>query len=138
MFHHPHFRGSHAGHLLRLTCVLVLGIAVASPGYAQKTDEVYLTNGDRITGDVKGLERGRLLVKTKSMGSIYLEWTAVAHVVSDKPLQVELTSGRRLLGSLERAEDDQIQVAGVFGETEGFPVDSIVRMDPVHVDRNFW
>ena len=108
-------------------CVFIFALAGTTSALAQKTDVVYLTNGDRITGDVKRLERGRLLVKTQSMGSIYLEWTAVEQVVSDKHLQLELTDGRRVLGSLHRAFGSQISVATVFGETEELLVESVVQ-----------
>ncbi|MCZ6831244.1 MAG: hypothetical protein O7F73_16970 [Gammaproteobacteria bacterium] len=137
MFHKALIQDRRAVHPGRLICILVLAFA-AGPGYAQKTDVVYLTNGDRITGDVKRLERGRLLVKTRSLGSIYLEWAAVAQVVSDKPLRLELADGRRVLGSLHRAFGSQISVATVFGETEELLVESVVRMDPVYMDRGFW
>ena len=43
--------------------------------YAQgKTDVVTLANGDRITGEIKRLDRGRLEFKTDDAGTLYLEW----------------------------------------------------------------
>jgi hypothetical protein len=139
MFQNPPTGERRAGAVLRLIWLLVFALVAAAPGHAQKTDEVYLKNGDRITGNVKGLERGRLLVKTESMGSIYVEWSAVAQIISEKSLRLELTNGRRVLGTLDRSEGEQeINVASRFGETEGFPVESIVRMDPVYTDRSFW
>ena len=38
-----------------------------------KTDVVRLKNGDRITGEIKELERGKLTVKTDSMGTLSIE-----------------------------------------------------------------
>ena len=43
----------------------------ARPG---RTDVVTLANGDRITGEVVRLERGRLEFKTDDAGTLYLEW----------------------------------------------------------------
>ena len=138
MFHKPFIRNLWLGRLQRLGCVLLCSSFFVLPCHAQKTDEVYLINGDRITGDVKGLERGQLLIKTTSMGSIYVDWTAVSQVVSDKPLQLELIDGRRVLGSLNPGGDEKIDVSTVFGDVETLPVDTVVRLDPVHIDRNFW
>ena len=39
-----------------------------------RTDVVTLANGDRITGEVVRLERGRLEFKTDDAGTLYLEW----------------------------------------------------------------
>lgn len=42
-----------------------------------RTDLVVLANGDRITGEVRGLSRGRLELDTDSAGTIHLEWADV-------------------------------------------------------------
>ena len=120
------------------TCIFILVLGVMQPASAQKTDLVYLTNGDRITGDVKNLERGRLFVKTSSLGNLYVEWAAVDRIVSDKPLQLELASGRRVLGSLTQTEENGTLVTEGYGEPETLPIEEVVRIDPVYIDRSFW
>jgi hypothetical protein len=52
-----------------LVATLLGGSADAQP----KTDVVRLLNGDRITGEVIALERGRLQLKTDDAGTIYIE-----------------------------------------------------------------
>ena len=43
----------------------------ATPALARdKTDIVYLRNGDRVTCEIKRLERGRLEVSTNGMGTV--------------------------------------------------------------------
>ena len=39
-----------------------------------KTDIVSLKNGDRVTGEIEELQRGKLTVKTDSMGTVSIEW----------------------------------------------------------------
>jgi len=66
------FLPDHRNTLVRLAqgCILILTlVAAAAPAFAQKTDLVYLTNGDRITGDVKSLARGRLLERPIRSGT---------------------------------------------------------------------
>jgi hypothetical protein len=51
---------------------------LAGPLHAQpRTDVVTLANGDRITGEVKRLDRGQVEFKTDDGGTIYFEWSAV-------------------------------------------------------------
>jgi uncharacterized protein DUF481 len=81
--------------------------------YAQgRTDVVTLANGDRITGEVITLERGRLEFKTDDAGTLYLEWDKLASVVAARFVEVVTSDGRRFLGSLERSADRSITVAG--------------------------
>ena len=54
-----------------------------SPLFAEKTDAVVLVNGDRITGDIKKLERGKLEFKTDDMGSVYIDWTKITKITSN-------------------------------------------------------
>ena len=55
--------------------------AVAAP----KTDVVVLENGDRVTGEIKGLEHNRLRLSTDHMGTIYIEWDKIARLSSKAP-----------------------------------------------------
>ena len=41
-----------------------------------------LTSGDRFTGEVKKLERGKLKYKTDEVGTIYIEWDSVLEITS--------------------------------------------------------
>ena len=65
---------------------------------ADKTDVVTFVNGDRLTGEIKGLEQGRLSFKTDATGTIAIEWDKVATLQTDQFLQVELASGLRYFG----------------------------------------
>src|SRR5262245_13525319 len=85
------------------------------PSIAQaqgRTDVVTLANGDRITGEVVTLDRGRLEFKTDDAGTLYLEWDKLTSVVTTRFVEVVTTADRRFLGSLERAPDRSIVVAG--------------------------
>ena len=87
--------------LSALLSAALLGVMLAPPVLAAKTDVVYLKNGDRITCEIKNLERGRLKVSTDSMGTVYVEWDDVLHISSPAQFIVELENGRRTRGSLE-------------------------------------
>ena len=77
-----------------------------------KTDVVTLGNGDRITGEIKRLERGRLVFDTDDAGTLYLEWDKLVSVESKRLVEVMTSDGRRFLGTLGPAPDRSLTVAG--------------------------
>jgi hypothetical protein len=90
---------------------LALTLSLAATAYGQgRTDVISLANGDRITGEVVELERGRLEFKTDDAGTLYLEWDKLASVVSKRLVEVVTADGRRFLGSLGPAPNRAIAV----------------------------
>ena len=79
----------------RSLLLFLLLLLVCSPARAEKTDVVYLNNGDRITGEAKSLERGKLEFKTDHMGTVYIEWEDIAEIISTTGQSVELANGQR-------------------------------------------
>ena len=76
---------------------------------AQYTDVIILENGDRITGEVKGLMSGQLELKTEYMGTVYINWEDIYDLVSNEGLQIELQNGERLVGSLDKPKTKDAQ-----------------------------
>jgi len=60
---------------------------------AQKTDTIHLSNGDRITCEIKELEYGKVRLKTNDLGTIRVEWDAVTSIYSDKMFELRLLDG---------------------------------------------
>jgi hypothetical protein len=75
----------------------------ASPAFAAKTDVLVLKNGDRITGEVELLERGRLKFSTDDMGTLEVEWDEVASVTSAASFEIEDLKGGQYFGALQAA-----------------------------------
>ena len=84
---------------LALILLLLTGTAFA------EDDVVIFKNGDRLTGEVKSLERGRLRFKTDATDTINIEWDEVAFLSSDQNIQVETVLGQRFLGHLAPTEE---------------------------------
>jgi hypothetical protein len=90
---------------------IAVALSVSATTHAQgRTDVVTLANGDRITGEIVRLERGRLEFKTDDAGTLYLEWDKLSRLVTTRLVEVLTTDGRRFLGSLGRAADRSITV----------------------------
>ena len=89
------------GGFAALACILLLASYSAVAG----TDVVEFSNGDRLTGEAKSLDRGRLQFDTDATGVISIEWTEVAFLKVDDSIQVETQNGDRLFGPLRRGDD---------------------------------
>jgi hypothetical protein len=67
---------------------------------AQKTDSVWIRNGDRITGEVKSLARALLKYSTDDLGTISIEWDKVDRIFSTATFEVQVRSGFKHYGLL--------------------------------------
>ena len=79
--------------------IAALLLAAISPLAAERTDVVILKNGDHLTGEVKKLERGRLKLKTDSMGTVYIEWDKIFQITAAETFEARLESGERHVGT---------------------------------------
>jgi hypothetical protein len=79
-------------------------LAAAFPLLAQKTDVVTLSNGDRITGEIKSYASGRLTVDTSHSSWIKVKWSLITSISSDKQFDVETIDGVHYYGYLTQSE----------------------------------
>jgi hypothetical protein len=125
-------RAPGAGRAAVLGLAWLCGLGLAAPALAApKTDVVTLVNGDRITGEVKGLEQGQLKLKTDAAGTIYVEWGKIASLKTDQYLQVELQSGVRHHGQAPEAANDATLRVVEDGQPQAIRLADIVRIDPI-------
>jgi Protein of unknown function, DUF481 len=120
----------------RMAVTLALAAAVCVDAFAQgRTDVVLLANGDRVTGEVVRLDRGRLEYKTDDAGTLYLEWDKLVSVVTTRLVEVVSVDGTRWLGSLAPAPSRQIVVSTAEGAVP-LPMVEITAITPI--GRSFW
>lgn len=112
-----------------LALLFVLAACGAAEGRA-RTDVVTLVNGDRITGEVRRLERGRLEFKTDDVGTLYVEWDKVASLEASRVFEVGTTDGRRFLGALGAAAPRTLVVTGV-GDPVPLPMAEVTLITPI-------
>jgi hypothetical protein len=117
---------------------LLLSLCLAAmplvAGAAPKTDVVTLINGDRYTGEIKGLEQGKLKLKTDAAGTIYIEWNKIASLKTNQYLQVELEGGQKFLGQVPKAgEAGAMRVVDDpdAGEPRDVALEHVVRISPI-------
>lgn len=115
----------------------VIIFIVATPAYARdRSDVVWLTNGDRVTGEIKALQHGKLKMSTDSLGTVHIEWNDISRVESEYQFQFERTDGTRITGTIENSSPQQkIMVVGER-ETASFAHDNVVRIS--QIEDTFW
>jgi Protein of unknown function, DUF481 len=112
---------------LVLLCLAAVCLTSAvEVGEAQKTDSVWIRNGDQITGEVKTLFRGRLKYSTDDLGTIYIEWDKVDRIYSPRTFEVELESGEKFYGILRLARSSALVLSG-----DTIPLSTIVAITPI-------
>ena len=101
---------------LLIAWLALVGTAHAAP----KTDVVTFVNGDRLTGEIKSLEQGKLKFKTDAAGTIEIEWDKIATLQTNQYLQVELASGLRYFGKVPEPSDPGKFRLAIDEETKGW------------------
>ena len=98
---------------------------------AKFDDTLFLKNGDRLSGDVKELSRDLLRYKTDAMGTIHVRWEDIQSLETEKILRIELKSGRRVVGSIGRADAPEQLVVSTRIEDEVHSFDALVAFVPL-------
>ena len=133
MHRHPVLRLSACStHRAALAAALLASIIVSTTAAAaDKTDIMLFKNGDRLTGEVKTLDRGKMSFDTDAMGVIKVEWDDIAQLYSTATFEVALEDGARLYGSLvETTRPSEIRLQ-TDTTTLDLPIDTVVRMTPI-------
>ena len=73
-------------------------------------DEVWLKNGDHLTGKVLSLEGGTLVFKTAYAGDLSIKWEEVANLKTDEPIKVVLGDETTAQGPVSPGEEGKVTV----------------------------
>jgi hypothetical protein len=125
----------------RLTSSILAGgllLLIPAPIEARpKVDTLILSNGDRLTCEIRELSRGILTVKTDyTKGTLSVEWDHVEEISSSQLFEVELTEGEKYYGAIAAAsESARIVVMSGIG-THALELPDVVRI--AQIDEDFW
>jgi putative salt-induced outer membrane protein YdiY len=73
-------------------------------------DEVWLKNGDRLTGRVVSLEEGALLFSTTYAGDISIKWEEVVNLKTEEPIRIVLTDETMVQGPVLPGEGGSVSL----------------------------
>ncbi|MFC2086047.1 DUF481 domain-containing protein [Bacteroidota bacterium] len=123
----------------RLSAILIsflLLAAVPTDASGQKTDVIQMPNGDRTTGEIKLLERGRLSYSVDNMSRLSINWSQVVLISSAHFFNFELSNSKRYFGRIEEGEELGHMV--IVSDTGRVYVrlKDVVRIEPLY--SSFW
>ena len=88
-------------------------------------DEIWINNGDHITGTVKKMEDKVLIFKTPYAGEVSIKWDEITAVTTDSPIEMLLHDNTSFFGSLVPASEGQIELQLVDETAERLTFDLI-------------
>jgi len=97
-------------------------------------DQVTLDNGDRLTGTVKGLAAGKLVIGTEYAGDVSVDVKRIASLKTDSDMTVVLDDDTRLYGRLS-GNGQKLEIAD-----SGEPVDvtRVSKLEPGRTTGDEW
>ena len=115
---------------VRLT-TLIISIIVLPLALPARADEVYLKNGDLITGEIQTSEEGLMVVETAYAKKIKVKWEEVVCITSDKELTLLLKSNEKIIGRATCPTLGSIQITNEqSGETRDFFIADLQTVNP--------
>jgi Protein of unknown function, DUF481 len=115
---------------LALAAAAAVSLAAPEDAAAEKTDVVVLVNGDRITGEIKGMARGKLDYSTDDAGRLSIQWTKLLEVTSPNRFELETSEGKRYFSPL-LAPEHGAQGAVRLDDGDTLPIPDVVSIVPV-------
>lgn len=95
-----------------VTALMIWSILMTMPDSPAFADTVWFKNGDRLSGEIKSLANGKLVVQSSYGGLLTLDWPAVSTIESDHPLLVRsMSHSADSLAILQAADHGHVVVA---------------------------
>ena len=89
----------------------LLILAIFSLSTIVNADVVYLTNGDKISGTVKNITGGNMVLNSALAGDITISVENIASFETDAPIKMQLSDGSTLNQPVQKAADGSVQTA---------------------------
>jgi len=104
--------------------------------YAQKTDTLFHTNGNILTGEVKKFTKGLLYFKMDGMGTIKVENEEIKSLISNKFLRILTKHNKIYYGDIDSSNNWGEVEVGLLDERDIIKVNDITEIFPIN--NTFW
>jgi putative salt-induced outer membrane protein YdiY len=102
-------------------------------------DEVYLVNGDRISGKITSLADGKLTVESDLAGKLTVDLNNVSTLKTNEPIDIHLKDGTGFRKQISKSENGRFAVSGDQTlANQDFNVASIVAINPPEKELPKW
>ena len=128
--------------ICRITGIILLVFFLVLTALAKDVDDVVvLKNGDRLTGEIKGLQRGELRIKADYMAeAVRLDWSRVERLESKSTFMIWLVDGKLVTDVMRLLPANSAEVANFFignsGQTIRVHQLDVIRIAPAA--SRFW
>ena len=127
----------------RQASVLGLALVLSAPLFARdSTDIVVMKNGDRLTGEVKGLDAGILYVSMQYiLGTSSIDWSKVARLESRQLFIVKTEDGtvyKGVLNTVDTASDRPVKIQVVEGPDNEVAIKRGKIVEIAETSDKFW
>ena len=122
--------------------VVFLNLLLVATALGKNVDDVVvLKNGDRLTGEIKGLQSGELRIKSDYMvEAVRLDWSKVERIESKSTFMIWLVDGQLVTNVMRLLPTNSNEVPnfiiGSSDQTIRVPQLDVIRIAPA--DRQFW
>jgi len=100
------------------------------------SDEVFLKNGDRLSGNIVSKTGDKLILETSYAGKIEIQWADVSHLTTDKPVRIVFDDETEMSGILSATDGAELRIAAdIDAEPEPLPALGIAAINPPVVPR---
>ena len=87
---------------MRAYCLLTLILMPLFGSSLLRADTIVLVNGDRLTGAIKRLEDGKLVLSAALLGTVRVQWSNIRSIKSESSFSILTVDGERFEGQLSR------------------------------------
>jgi hypothetical protein len=117
----------------RTSVIILLNLFVGLTAFAANDDVVVMKNGDRMTGELKSLQRGQLSFKADYMAdSVVLDWTRIERLESKSTFLILLVNGKLFTSSLRLVPANSSETANfVIGSAK--TAERVAQLDVIGI-----
>ncbi|MHC4518646.1 MAG: DUF481 domain-containing protein [Planctomycetota bacterium] len=121
----------------RLLYIMLFSVIVLASSAG--ADEVYMKNGDRLSGQIVKLTDGKLVLKSDAAGEVTLPQAEIQGLSSTGPLEIHLKDGTVLNQSVQVSEPGQFAIeTGPTLRAQTFRLEDLVSMNPPPKPKPKW
>lgn len=122
--------------VIKLLIFIFINTSVFINIYAQKTDTLFHTNGNILTGEVKKFSKGLLYFKMDGMGTLKVENEEIKSLISNKFLRILTKNNKVYYGDIDSSSNWGELKVGLLDERDLIIVNDITEIYPIN--NTFW
>jgi len=116
--------------------LLIVFILLLSKSLVAENDTLYVSNGDVLVGEIKGMERGILVIETDYSDSDFkIEWEKIVEIYSERNFIIALSKGERFYGNIKTNPSSKKElIIQEAGKENYVTLNDVVLIDAVKSD----